>query len=177
MIRDVRLVPPVVQLLHTRRVARAPQHPVAPRRDPPLLGRVVLGAVQVVLVRRRERNGALHERAQADVGLHLFRQLVVHQEALKRVLLDGRYDQVPALVDSVVQVAAHLYVGMYVVGVQSCNPGTHKDNLVVEGHGPIAATNQGKSFIICFYPGKQLVVLDDRRSIRVPVANPSVSSS
>ena len=77
MVRDIRLVSLVVQLLDSRRVTRAPQHPVAPRRDAALFRGIVLGAVEVVLVRRRERDGAFHEGAQTDVGLHFFRQLVV----------------------------------------------------------------------------------------------------
>ena len=58
--------------------------------------------MEVILVRRRERDGAFHEGAQTDVGFHFFRQLVVDQEVVERVLLDGRYDRVSALVDSVV---------------------------------------------------------------------------
>src|SRR5579863_10622256 len=38
MIRDVWFVPAIVQLLDARRIARAPEHAVAPRGDPPLLG-------------------------------------------------------------------------------------------------------------------------------------------
>ena len=111
VVRDVRLIPLVMQQLDPRRVARTPQHPVAPRRDAALLRGVVLGAVDVVLVRRRERDGALHEGPQTDVRFHFFRQLVVHQQVLERVLLNGGYDQVSALVNSVVQVPAHLYNG------------------------------------------------------------------
>jgi hypothetical protein len=109
VVRDVRLVSPVVQLLDARRVAPAPQHPVAPRRDPPLLRRVVLVAVEVVFVRRRKGDGPLCEVAQADVRLHLLHELVVDQEVLERVLMDGRHDRVSALIDSVVQIPAHLY--------------------------------------------------------------------
>jgi hypothetical protein len=47
---------------------------------------------------------------QTDVSFHLFRELVVDQKALIRVLLDGGYDHVPSMVNSVVQVAAHLYM-------------------------------------------------------------------
>ena len=110
MIRDVRLVPSIVQLLDTRRIARAPEHAVAPRRDPSLLGRVVLCAVRIILVRRRKGDGALHEGAQAHVRLHFFRELIVRQQAVECVLLDGGHDHVSALVDSVVKIPAHLCV-------------------------------------------------------------------
>ena len=126
VVRDVRLIPLVVQLLDPRRVARAPQHPVAPRRVAALLRGIVLGAVDVVLVRRRKRDGTLHERAQTNVGFHFFRQLVVDQQVLKRVLLDGRYDQVSAMVDSVVQVPTHLYMNSYALVVESCTPALTK---------------------------------------------------
>ena len=109
VVRDVGLVPTIVQLLDARRVSCAPEHPVAPRRYPPLLGRVVFGAVQVVLVRRRERDGPFHKGAQAHVGLHFFQELIVHQKVLERVVLDGRDGRVSALIDSVVQVPAHLW--------------------------------------------------------------------
>ena len=65
--------------------------------------------MQVVLVRRRERDGPFHEGAQAHVGLHFFQELVVHQKVLERVVLDGRDGRVSALIDSVVQVPAHLW--------------------------------------------------------------------
>ena len=55
--------------------------------------------------------------------------------------------------------------------------GTHEDNLMVESHGPIAATDKGKGFVWSFHFGEKPLVLDDRCSICVPIANPSVAGS
>jgi hypothetical protein len=54
---------------------------------------------------------------------------------------------------------------------------TYEDNLVIESHGPIAPTNKGKRFIKDFQFREKPLVFNDCRSIRIPVANPSVPSS
>ena len=79
VVRHVRLPATVVQLLYTRRLARAPQDTVAPRRDAALLRRVVFVGPSVILVRRCEGERSLGERAQTEgaIEFHLFEELVL----------------------------------------------------------------------------------------------------
>jgi hypothetical protein len=48
---------------------------------------------------------------------------------------------------------------------------------VVESHSPIAAADESEGFVWSFQHWEKLLVLNDRRSIRIPIANSSVSGS
>lgn len=54
---------------------------------------------------------------------------------------------------------------------------THKDDLMVESHGPVTAANKCKGFVWSLYAREKLLVLNYCRSIRIPVAYSSVSGS
>jgi hypothetical protein len=90
-----------------------------------------------------------------------------------RVLLDRRDDYISALVDSIIQVTAHLCAGKQIVEMPRFLS-TYENDLVVKSHGSVATANKGNRFIqSCKFREKPLV-LNDSRGVRIPVADPSV---
>ena len=124
MIRLPRLMPPILNLLDP---PHAPvQQPIAPRRTPLLLTRVVIIRADIVLVRRRKGDGHFAERAEAEARVLAARgEELVAVEQFGQILLPDRFDDRVAWdrVDAVVQVAVH------------------DADFVIEDHGAVAAAD------------------------------------
>ena len=154
VVRHAHLVPLVVELLDPAPPAAAPvEQPVAPRRAPLLLAAVVVVRAHVVLVRRREQDGQLLERAQAEGRVAAARdeQLVALEQLAEVARLDGGDDRVAAHgVDAVVEVAVE------------------QAELVVEDHGAVAAAHEAVDARRRVALRRQQRRLQDGRDVVVP---------